>query len=133
MEGDVVAPPITGAGFDAPPIALCFGLAGPPSAFWASEGWETPVVNTPSDVTSNVTLNIALLFMDAPLRAIGGPAIPSPNMRSRRHLIQYPGLRKCEYCAGEGVTGQLRGKDHNIAKSAKYPGSGYLKYMTGRQ
>jgi len=63
--GFVAVPPIEGAGFEAPPIALCLVLAGPPSAFWAEEGWETAVVNTPSDVTSNVTLNIALRFMDA--------------------------------------------------------------------
>jgi hypothetical protein len=90
--GFVAVPPIEGAGFEAPPIALCLVLAGPPSAFWAEEGWETAVVNTPSDVTSNVTLNIALRFMDAILRAIGRPAIPSYHIRSRRYLIQYPGF-----------------------------------------
>ena len=66
VGADVVAPPIAGAGFEAPPITFCFVLAGPPTAFWASEGWETAVVNTPSDVTRNVTLNIALHFMTQP-------------------------------------------------------------------
>jgi hypothetical protein len=67
VEADMAVPPMTGAGFEAPPIVLCFVFAGPPIAFWASKEWETAVVNTPSDMTSNVTLNIALLFMDATL------------------------------------------------------------------
>src|SRR6516165_4611727 len=75
-EAGAAVPPMTGAGFEAPPIAFCFVLAGPPSAFCAREGRQTAVVNTPSDVASNVTLNIALLFMDATRRAIGRSAIP---------------------------------------------------------
>ena len=64
-ETDAAAPPMTGAGFEAPPIALCFVLTGPPSAFCAREGRATVSATVPIDITSSIILIIVLFFMRA--------------------------------------------------------------------
>jgi hypothetical protein len=69
---DAVAPPITGAGFEAPPIAFSFVLAGPPSAFWAREGQATLAVSAPIDTPSTIILIVGLFFMDAIFLSLSG-------------------------------------------------------------
>ena len=58
----VVAPPITGPGFAAPPRVPCFPFVAPPTAFWAAEGQEKAIAHAPS----SITVTIALFFMGLP-------------------------------------------------------------------
>jgi hypothetical protein len=82
-EVDVAAPPITAAGFEAPPIALCFVLAGPPSAFWARVGRARPTASMPIDITSTVVLIMALFFfMGAIFLSRISVSIPYPRCAS---------------------------------------------------
>jgi hypothetical protein len=71
VEADVAVPPMTGAGFDAPPIALCLVLAGPPSAFCAREGRATVSPSVAIDTTSTVVLIMVLFFMGATFAVAG--------------------------------------------------------------
>jgi hypothetical protein len=73
-EVDEAVPPMTGAGFDAPPIAPCFVLAGPPSAFWAREGGAKVAASMPVDTTSNIVLIMVQFFFIGAIFAVAKPA-----------------------------------------------------------
>jgi hypothetical protein len=93
VEAGVAAPPITGAGLEAPPIVFCFVFAGPPSAFWASEGFATDSESAPIDIPSTIVLIMALFFISAifPCRRediSASSAIPHPCREPRISLSQ---------------------------------------------
>ena len=84
---EMAVPPMTGAGFEAPPIAFCFVLAGPPIPFWAREGRATVSESVPIDMTSTIILIMALFFMAAILpvveriSALGPRSLSAPGVR----------------------------------------------------
>jgi hypothetical protein len=100
---EAVAPPITGAGFEAPPIAFCFVLAGPPNAFWAREGQTTPAESAPIDIPSTIILIVRLFFMDAIFLSLGGyqriRRLTSPAPSSGRSPITSIGGKMLTYLA----------------------------------
>jgi hypothetical protein len=63
-EADVVAPPIAGAGLEAPPIAFGFVFAGPPSAFCAKVGCATLTASAPIEMPSSKMLVVVRFFID---------------------------------------------------------------------